>query len=146
MMRPLTKRERHLLIGTAVLLMTLSAWIFLVSPMLMSRSDSPARIQKADAIADLLSSSDLAPGSTVDAAPLPSVLTRRAAQTRVSIRRLDPAGTSISASLDDAPFTDVMAWLAALTEEDGLRILSVEMGRRTAPGVVSTRVALEVAK
>ena len=75
-----------------------------------------------------------------------SVLTRRAAQTRVSIRRLDPAGTSISASLDDAPFTDVMAGLAALTEEDGLRILSVEMGRRTAPGVVSTRVALEVAK
>lgn len=143
MTRSLNPRERHLIIAGGLLLATSAFWIFLIAPAVASKAESFAAIRKADAIADLLATATNKPAPTAKRQPLPNLLTQRAKNVGLSIRRLDPSGATLSVTLDDAPYAAVVGWMAELTEKDRLRISSVEMGRRTAPGFISTRITLE---
>ncbi|MGC3939105.1 type II secretion system protein GspM [Roseobacter sp. EG26] len=145
MKRSLSAREIRFLLAGVPPVLAWAIWIALISPMITLKAESLTRIQKADAIADILASSD---GTVVANTPRPiqGILTQSAEAANLLIRRMEPSGTAMSVTLDDAPFAIVIAWLASLTQEEGLRISAVEMGRRTAPGTVSTRITLEPAR
>ncbi|MGZ2256657.1 type II secretion system protein GspM [Roseobacter sp. A03A-229] len=145
MRRPLLPRERRLLMLCGALMV---AWVvggLLILPLLNSRADSIARIAKADAISTLLATSADLKSPAAAAEPLATLLTRRAAATNISIRRLDPSEGAISVTLGDTPYHAVIGWIATLAGEDGLRVASLEMARLTAPGMVSARMVLEAA-
>lgn len=143
MMHRLNPRERHLIISGGLLLATSAFWIFLIAPAVVTKAESFAAIRKADAIADLLATATSKPAPTTRRQPLRNVLTQRAKNAGLSVRQLDPSGATLSVALDDAPYAAVVGWMAELTEKDRLRISSVEMGRRTAAGLVSTRITVE---
>ncbi|MBW4707428.1 type II secretion system protein M [Roseobacter sp. YSTF-M11] len=143
MTRTLTKREKQLLSCSVVALLGWAVLSLAILPLREEKDDSLTRIRKANAIADLLASESVADIPEPAQQPLSSVLTRRADTAGIGIRRLEPVGEAITVTLDDAPYASVIGWMATLTEEDGLRIASVDMARRTAPGTVAARLTLE---
>lgn len=142
-MRDLTNREKGLL-GLAMLLTVVSAaWMLIVMPMMTARAASLTEIRKADAIADLLVTTVGEQTRPVARQPLQTIITQRAKAADLTIRRLDPSENAMSVTLDDAPYSAVIGWMAALTAQEGLRIASVEIGRRTTPGIVATQITVE---
>ena len=142
-----TPRERMLL---CVALVCAVAWLGVVAlwqPLRQHRADLQDRIARYDSgLAALENPAFSAPDPLAaprDSRPVPVILTDSAAVFQVVIRRLEaePAGARVV--LEEAPFEQVILWLEALERDHGLRVSTLEMTRRPAPGVVTTTLALE---
>lgn len=140
-------RERILLgAGLAAVLV----WIGVAAiwqPLLLHRTDLEARIARyAKGLAAVENPTFVAPdlqNTAIDSRPVPLILTDSAAMFNLVIRRLEAAGTGAQVVLEEATFEQVILWLEALKRDHGLRVSTLEMTRRPAPGVVSTTLALE---
>ncbi len=75
--------------------------------------------------------------------PLATRITRSADAASLRLRRVEPDGTGIRVTLDDAPFAQVLLWLAELEQTDRVTVAAIEMDRRPAPGIVTSRILLE---
>ncbi|WP_195819091.1 type II secretion system protein GspM [Roseobacter sp. MH60115] len=142
-MRRLTNRERRMLQACSAATGVWMAATLMVLPIVNDRAESLAQIRKVDAITGLLATTTALTPERAAPQPLTSVLTRRAEAANISIRRLEPSEDAIAVTLDETPFQAVIGWMAVLTSDDGLRVASLEMGRLTAPGMVSARIVLE---
>ncbi len=81
--------------------------------------------------------------SVNDERPLATVVTESVAAFQLTIRRLEPEGSSVRVVLEDASFDSVIFWLEAVQRDSGLRVNEMEISRRPAPGVVNAVVSLE---
>jgi general secretion pathway protein M len=66
-----------------------------------------------------------------------AILTDSAAAARLSIQRMEPEGGNTRVELGDAPFSQVVAWLADVERTSRLRVQQSQIDRKGAPGVVS---------
>lgn len=144
-MKHLSSREVRLIWITTLLLGGWAGWTLLVGPLVSARNQSFQDIATANAIADLLDRAPLAGFSPIrgPAIPLGTRVTTTAETAGLKLRRLEPSGTALSVTFDDAPYTALIGWLDVLTREEGSRIVSVEIARRPPPGIVSARIMLE---
>lgn len=144
-MRRLNPTEARLVWTTALLLGGWVGWVLMIAPLLAARADGLADIALANAIADLLARAPLVSAAlpAPPTSPLRTRVTTRAQAADLHVRRLEPSGTALSVTLDDAPYTALIGWLDVLTREDRARIVSLEIARRPPPGIVSARIMLE---
>ena len=145
MTRPLTGRERVLVLLGAAGLALLMIWMFVLGPALQARAAHMARLVELDRLSGMLDRMPLNGGAKVvtDLPPLRQRVTQSASAAAIEIRRLDPQGDALSISLGDVAFTDLAGWLAALTTTQGIRIVGAEIARRPEPGIVTARLVVE---
>ena len=140
-------RERVLLGVAAALVLVWIGVATVWQPLRQHRTDLEARIARYDiglaAVENpTFATPDLQNGTT-DSRPIPLILSESAARYNLVIRRLEAAGTGAQVVLEEATFEQVILWLEALKRDHGLRVSTLEMTRKPAPGVVSTTLALE---
>ncbi len=66
-----------------------------------------------------------------------AILTDSAAAARLSIQRMEPDGGNTRVELGDAPFNQVVTWLADVERNSRLRVQQAQIDRKGAPGTVS---------
>jgi general secretion pathway protein M len=66
-----------------------------------------------------------------------AILTDSAAAARLSIQRMEPEGGNTRIDLGDAPFGQVMTWIADVERNSRLRVQQAQIDQKGAPGVVS---------
>lgn len=140
-------RERLLLGVAAGFILVWLGVVAVWQPLRQHRADLEARIARYDrglAAIEIptFAAPDLQDGIT-DSRPVTLILTDSAAVFNLVIRRLEAAGNGAQIVLEEATFEQIILWLEAMKRDDGLRVTSLEMTRRPAPGVVSTTLALE---
>jgi len=144
-MKRLGLREQRLIWVTTIVLGAWGGWTLMISPLLTARATALDDIASANAIADLLALApvtDTGPQGT-PTAPLRTRVTARAEAAGLAVRRLEPSGTALSVTLEDASYTALIGWLDVLTRAERARIVSLEIARRPVPGMVSAQVLLE---
>lgn len=81
--------------------------------------------------------------TSTDMRALNAIVTSAASDFDLIIRRLEPEGTRIRVTLDEAAFQTVILWLEAMQRDSGLRATEVDLSRRPAPGTVNATLLLE---
>lgn len=136
--------REQLLLGTAVAL--LAAWIVVTTvwqPLRDHRAALMAAIADRDRVIAMLGSDVSATDATQrDDRPVPVIVTVSSPEFGLTIRRIEPEVTGVRVALAEAPFGDVIRWLAALEHDHGLVLDGLEMTRQPEPGVVSTTLVL----
>ncbi len=66
-----------------------------------------------------------------------AILTDSASAARLSIQRMEPEGGNTRVELGDAPFAQVMTWIADVERTSRLRVQQAQIDRKPTPGIVS---------
>ena len=140
-------RERVLLGVAAAFVLVWIGVTTVWQPLRQHRTDLEGRIARYDrglaAVADPAFAATDLQNETADSRPIPLILTESAAVFNLGIRRLEAAGTGAQVVLEEATFDQVILWIEVLKRDHGLRVSTLEMTRKPAPGVVSTTLSLE---
>jgi general secretion pathway protein M len=88
----------------------------------------------------------IAPVEEADAAPFAARVTQSAEAAGLSLRRLEPEGDRLRVAIDEAPFAQVVLWIADLEAEQDVLLAAIEIDRRIVPGTVSARLLLEATR
>ncbi len=139
-----TPRERMLVAGAAVMLLVVGLFFGVWQPLSAMRAAALADISRyATMTARLQGVGPEAFATNASRVAPATLITQSAGSLGLTIRRLEPEGSRIRIALEEADFDQVIVWLDTLESDHSLRVVSLEMDRRPAPGVVSARVVLE---
>ena len=139
-------RERALIVIGIVMIAGYLAWIGVYQPLAAMRERALADITTYEAISARIKAngSNFAPAAARPAAAVPSatVITDSASAVGLIIRRLEPEGGRTWIEFDNADFSVLVGWLASLEKEHALKVATIELNRKTEPGVVSARISV----
>ncbi len=139
-MRRLSQRENGLLAITGVLIACSGLWVFW-SDAWTQRQTSLERLKKIDRVHALLLRVPAPKGANpVADVPLARRITQNAASQNLSISRLDPQGDAMAVTMDSVAFDRLLGWIESVSAAGSTKVLSVEIGRRPEPGIVSARI------
>ncbi|KIN74989.1 general secretion pathway protein M [Sulfitobacter noctilucae] len=143
----LTPRERVLILGGGTLLLVFAVWFYVWQPIAAAQNVQTERIARYLSVIDLAGQmgdpvTQVAATSAPDT-PLAQRITRSGEAAGIALARLDPEGRRLRVTVAEAPYADLIGWIATLEAESGVRALSVEMSRLTGPGMVSLRMTVE---
>lgn len=143
--RSRSSRERWMMLGLAAVGVAALLIAGLVQPLVASRAAAREAIGRHEAaLARLAALPEGAAAPTADLTrPVTAVVTETAPEFGLVILRIEPEGAGARLLLEDAGFTEILAWIEALERDRGLRVIALEMERRPEPGIVSARLTLE---
>ena len=112
---------------------------------------APLRAVRADAFADIRSASllearlrtggaGLAPAGRFRSGTGSAIVTDSASAARLAIQRIEPEGNATRVVLADAPFDQVLGWIAEIEQTSKLRTSEVKIERKGAAGIVSATI------
>lgn len=147
---PLNDRRALSVLGAFMIIMVL--WFGIISPIINYADRAQARLLTAQADlawmqanaaaarrAGTVSSVSLKTGQSLLAA-----VNSSAREAGLNLQRFEPAGEQrVSVTLENAVFTDVMAWLVTLEKQYGFVIQSVSADNQPQAGIVNIRLTLE---
>lgn len=138
-------RERGLLMALTALLAGYGLYAGVLRPLSDIRTAALASIARSeDALAQLASMPlGNGPQVSVSVQPITATVTETAADHGLTIRRMEPEGGGARLTVEDAGFPEILRWIEALEGEYGLRVVTLEMDRRPAPGVVSANLMVQ---
>ncbi|MDF1727660.1 MAG: type II secretion system protein M [Sulfitobacter sp.] len=143
----LTPRERLLILGGGAILILLAVWFYVWQPVVQAQAAQSDRIARYLTLIDLArqngEGAPVAPAPQVPDTPLAQRITQSGEAAGITLARLDPEGARLRITVAEAPYAELIAWIAALEAQSGVRALSVEMSRLTGPGMVSLRMMVE---
>lgn len=141
----LSPRETGMIGVAAAALLVFAGWTFAWQPLAADRAAFEARIAEArTAMAALRQLPDGAAEARIPpvAAPVSVRLTRSAEAAGITLARIEPQGDGLTATVDEAPFDDVLSWIARMEDAERMRLTAIELDRRPEPGIVSVRLTL----
>lgn len=114
---------------------------------------APLRAARAEALADIRDAGllearlraggpDLARTGRMRRGTASAIITDSAAAARIVIQRIEPEGGNTRIVLGDAPFDQVLGWIAELEQTSRLRASEATIERKGAPGMVSATLVL----
>lgn len=146
----LSLRERILVLIALPLVILFAGYRFGWVPLSEARTAARAEIQGYQTLIEAAENQGNQPVEVAAVAvvttPLATRITDSAARAQVLVRRLEPEGALVRVTLDDAPYDDVIKWIAAMETDAEIALVAIEMDRRTAPGIVVARLTLENAQ
>lgn len=134
-----TRREQLLLVILALVVTIFCIFRFVWHPLAEARARSEERIGQLE---DLARRVEAAPIAAADAPPtqdprsVTALVSDGAPGFGLSILRLQPRGDGAEVTLADADFSSVIGWIADLEFAHRLRIVDLDLTRRTDPGIV----------
>jgi len=78
-------------------------------------------------------------GKTSSSASLTSIVNRTANRNQISIARMQPQSRNLQVWIDEVVFTDLLQWLALLSNQEGLQVKNIDISNTETPGVVRVR-------
>jgi type II secretory pathway component PulM len=140
-----TARERVLLLAMAVLALVWLLYAGIWQPLQAREAALLAQIDRHERAVAMLRAAPVVQTQTAatDTRPVPMIVTDTAAAFSLTIRRLEPEGDGARVILDEVAFEAVVFWLDRLEQNHGLRVTTIEMTRRPAPGVVTATLTLQ---
>ncbi len=138
-----TPREKLLLASLAALALLWVAITQVWQPLHSLRQDIAARIPRIERALAEMQANPTPQTTGTDPRTTPALLTDAADTFGLTITRLQPQGTQVLVTLEDAPFDTVLLWTQSLLQEGGLRLTQLTLTRRTAPGIVATTLTVE---
>lgn len=143
----LTHRERVLVLGGGLLLVTLMLWRFGWQPIQQERRALHEDITRYLALAQVADAAAAQGGAKKTAVqpsvPLAQRVTRSAEVAGVALARLDPEGESLRVTVEQVRFAELLEWIVALETIEGATAQYLEISRLPEPGTVSARLTLE---
>ncbi len=70
---------------------------------------------------------------------LTSIVNRTANRNQISIARMQPQSRNLQVWIDEVVFTDLLQWLALLSNQEGLQVKNIDISNTETPGVVRVR-------
>ncbi len=138
-----TPREKVLLAGLAALALLWLTVTQVWQPLHALRQDIAARIPRIERALAEVKANPIPQTTASDPRTTPALLTDAADTFGLTISRLQPQGTQVLVTLEDAPFDTVLLWTQSLLQDDGLRLTQLTLTRRPAPGIVATTLTVE---
>jgi general secretion pathway protein M len=135
-----TPRERVMLLALGGAMLVWAAIAGIWQPMQAYRATLITQIARYQTAAQMLANP--AQVTPTDPRAIPVIVTDSAAAFQLPIRRLQPTGDVVQIVLEDAPFDAVLLWIEALTTDHALRLQSLDLIRRPAPGVVAATLTV----
>ena len=142
----LSLRERVLLAAALPLALVLMLYQFAWVPLQDARAarlEEIAAYRMVSAAAARRAADPTPVAAPAPADPIATRVTQSAEAAGLQLRRLEPEGAGLRVTLDDVSFDALMLWLAEMQTTFAVRIAALEVDRRPAPGIVSTRLLLE---
>lgn len=140
----LSGRER-VLIGLAALVLAAYGLSLAARPLLDARAEARSRIATYERMqARLVTLGDNAPVAVASSPdePVAAIVTDTVTGYGLVIRRIETDQTATRVELEDAGFAEIVLWIEELERQHGLRVVGVEMERRSA-GTVGARLAVQ---
>ena len=140
-----TGREQVLLGLLAFVLASYALFAAVWQPLQAERSTlmrDIARYTNAAVTLDAVANAGLGPAPVTSDMPLPTLITTSAETYQLPISRLLPTADAVEITLENAPFESVIAWILALEQDHGLRIITLTITRRPEPGLVATTLSV----
>jgi general secretion pathway protein M len=78
-------------------------------------------------------------GQTSSNASLTSIVNRTANQQKISIARMQPQSKDLQVWIDEVSFSDLLQWLALLSNREGLQVKNIDISNTEKSGVVRVR-------
>ncbi|HVG49602.1 MAG TPA: type II secretion system protein GspM [Rubellimicrobium sp.] len=143
----LSARERVLLLAVLPAVLLLAGVRFGWQPLQDLRAAREAEIASDQTVARAAAQVG-APitAEAPDPTPFAARVTQSAEAEGLELRRIEPEGERLRVAVEDAPFAQVMLWIADLEAERDVTLSAIELDRRIAPGTVSARLLLEPAR
>lgn len=142
-----SSREKLLILCVLPAIILLAAYRFGWMPLSQARADAKAEIAGYLTVIEAVQNRGAQPQMPDPApavlAPMATRVTQTADAAGILVRRLEPDADLVRVTLDDAQFDRVIAWISRLETEASLKVVGLEIDRRTAPGTVGARVTLE---
>ncbi len=138
-----TPREKLLLASLTALTFIWLAVTQVWQPLHSLRQDIAARIPRIERALAEVQANPTPQTTATDPRTTPALLTDAADTFGLTITRLQPQGTQVLVTLEDAPFDTILLWTQSLLQEGGLRLTQLTLTRRPAPGIVATTLTVE---
>lgn len=118
--------------------------VAVIAPLRTARAEALAEIRDAGLLEARLRAGgpDLARTGRMRRGTASAIITDSAAAARIVIQRIEPEGGNTRIVLGDAPFDQVLSWIAELEQTSRLRTSEVTIERKGAPGMVSATLVL----
>ncbi len=143
----LSAREKVLILAVLPLIVLVAGYRLVWQPVQAARFDARADIAAYRLVVEtaaLAERGDAPAPRPVDDTPIATRITRSAEAAGLSLRRIEPEAQGSRVTLDDSQFATVLTWLADLELSHAVTVRAIEIDRRPEPGLVSTRLLLEV--
>ncbi|MEL6915784.1 MAG: type II secretion system protein GspM [Pseudomonadota bacterium] len=142
----LNPRERLLVLVVLPAVALVALYQFAWLPLQEERAARAEQIAGFRTVAYAARRSETTPSAVArpaDPRPMAARVTATAQAAGLPLRRLEPEGRRIRVTADEIDFTTLIAWIAELETTARLALVSLEVDRRAAPGIVSARLILE---
>ncbi len=139
-------RREQILIGAFLAISILTLLIVaVIAPLHQVREEARADIRNAAILEARLRGAgpDLALAATVRSGTASAILADSAAAASLGIERMEPEGGNTRVVLSDAPFEQVMRWIANIEQTSRLRVREADIERKGAAGIVSASIVVE---
>jgi general secretion pathway protein M len=135
-------REQALIGGLAAVAMFTVMLVGVIAPLRDLRAGAYDELHNAAILEAQLrqgggSGGESSPRGAIRRGTASAILTDSAAAARLSIQRMEPEGGNTRVELGDAPFSQVVTWIADVERNSRLRVQQSQIDRKGAPGVVS---------
>ena len=141
----LSKREKGLIVVAGLAMASAALWYGVWVPLdaraTALQTERDLLTQMSDRLARL-DALGIDPIARRPSAPLLDRVSRRAEESGLLLRQIAPEGPSLRVVTDELAFADLLAWLDALSQEDGVTAERANIVRQTQPGMVIARLTL----
>ncbi len=136
-------REQILLAALSVALILAALLLLVIAPLRAERADALARIRVAALLEARLRAGEGNPvaRARIQRGTASAILTDSASAARLTIDRIEPEGGGTRVVIADAPFDQVLRWIADLEATSRLRVSQSSIVRKS-PGIVSTTLVI----
>lgn len=137
-----SERERLMLgalLATALVALLLVA---VIAPLRAIRADALANIHNASLLEARFRAGMPGSASKVRRGSAQAIVTESAAAAEIPVQSVTPEGGDTRVVLGDAPFEQVLRWIADIEQTSRLRVIEANIERKGAPGVVGASVLL----
>lgn len=139
-------REQVLILIGGATALVYGGFVGVWHPLSALRAAALADISRFEAIAARVSAAGpnlSSVGENGAGQPSATLITDSATAVGLVIRRLEPEGERTRIEIEEADFTVLVDWLSLLEQDHSLRVATIELDRRPAPGLVSARISVE---
>lgn len=137
-------RERWLIAGLGLVALAYVVIQLIWLPMAEARAEARRDIALYERLQMRLAASDTLATPPAGRSTSPAAAVTASAEARgLSIRRLEPEGTRLRIDLQDVAYDSLILWIDDLADTHGLGVVSAEIERRPAPGMVAAQLTVE---
>lgn len=137
-----SERERLLVGGMLATALVALLVVTVIAPLRAMRSDALADIRNASLLEAQLRAGRPGSAGRIRRGSAQAIVTESAAAAKLAVQSVTAEGGDTRVVLSDAPFEQVLQWVADIERTSRLRVIEANIAHKGAPGLVGASVLL----